>query len=208
MRRFSAITIVVALLLTLGLPLPSSGEHHGPVTERDLLQATEGLPLVAHVLGPAPIDCATIRPALVHSGRGMNAPIWVGAGAVRANSGWYMTNPHRLALGFGSRTKYGYRQKIFWQITKGSGPVTLRGWNVRAGQRIWFGRPLPQKNPQSLLPPPVIAWPSGILEAHRGPGSTLIRRGPTEIFVSSAGCYRIQARWKGGSLTIPFTAGG
>lgn len=125
--------------------------------------------------------------------------IWVGARALRGNTAWYIANG-RLALGFGARTKYGYPQKIFWQLMNGSrGPVSLYGRNLRTGQPIWFGRPLPDPHPQPLVPGPIIAWPSASVSPHHAPTLTL---------VPSAGCYIIQAKRRGGGWNIDFTAGG
>lgn len=155
-------------------------------------------PWVASSFGIAPQNCAIASDRLIHHDRTTHST-WIGAGALAANSGWYIAN-RRLALGFGYRTRYGYPQKIFWQLMDGfHGPVTLRGWNVRTGRRIWFGRPIPGPQLPAGVPPPVIAWPSGIARSHRAPSLT---------FVPSAGCYILQATWKSGSWRVPFTAGG
>jgi len=155
-----------------------------------------GRPSVARYFGPAPQNCPIANSSLIHPYKGY---IWVGSPSLRGYSLWYMAN-RRLALGFGDRTKYGYPQKIFWQLASSvRGPVSLRGWNVRTGQPIWFGRPLPDAHPKPLVPGPVIAWPSAIIR---------YRRAPSLTFVPGAGCYVLEARWKGGSWTMPFTAGG
>lgn len=184
----------VALLLTCGFSLSLTTEAAGHRTA-----AAPPPPSVAPSFGTAPENCPTAGSRMIHHAQATTPYIWVGSGALRGNTGWYIAN-HRLALGFGARTRYGYPQKIFWQLINGShGPVTLSGWNLHTGQKIWFGRPLPNSDPSSVAPPAEIAWPSAIVQDHRA---------PTLTFVPSAGCYVLKAQWKGGGWTIPFTAGG
>lgn len=153
-------------------------------------------PSVSAYFGVAPANCAVASPRLIHRDR-RTGSTWAGTGALRANSGWYIVNG-RLALGFGARTRYGYPQKIFWQLINGShGSVTVTGWNARTGRRIWFGRPAPGRPAGASVP--LVAWPAAVVRPHRA---------PTLTFVPSAGCYILQAHWKGGSWRVPFTAGG
>jgi hypothetical protein len=155
-------------------------------------------PRVASYFGIPSTHCAIAPSRFVHHDRTRHST-WVGGSTLRANSAWYIVS-RRLALGFGYRTIYGYPQKIFWQLnSRAHGPVTVHGWNVRTGQRIWFGRPLPGPKPAAGTAAPVIAWPSAIIRPHRFPSLT---------FVPSAGCYVLQAQWRGGSWSVPFTAGG
>jgi hypothetical protein len=187
-RRVRNLAISAFLGLTIALSVPigvgaKTSSGHVP------------LPSVAPYFGTAPQNCPSAR-------QGLN--IWVGSGRLVGYSAWYIAN-HRLALGFGDRTRYGYPQKIFWQLTRGArGPITLTGWNLRTNQRIWFGEPLPQAHPIALVPPPVIAWPSGLVRNHFVHGASA----PSLSFVPSAGCYVLRAQWRGGGWSIPFAAGG
>jgi hypothetical protein len=194
MKGVRVFTIAVSLGLLVGSIAPGLARSMSLSGRR-----ASALPRVTPFFGTAPQNCSIASASMIHHGQGTNPFIWVGSGALRGNSSWYIANS-RLALSFGDRTKYGYPQKIFWQLINGStGPVTLNGWNLRTWQRIWFGHPLPQANPKSSAPPPVIAWPSAIVRYHRA---------PTLTFVPSAGCYLLHATWRGGSWTVPFTAGG
>jgi hypothetical protein len=182
--------LTIALTLSIGAGADTSSGH-------------VPLPSVAPYFGTAPQNCPVASSKLIHSARqGLN--IWVGSGRLVGYSGWYIAN-HRLALGFGDRTRYGYPQKIFWQLTRGArGPIALTGWNLRTNQRMWFGEPLPQAHPKALVPPPVIAWPSGLVRNHFVHGASA----PSLTFVPSAGCYVLQAHWPGGGWSMPFAAGG
>jgi hypothetical protein len=146
-----------------------------------------------------------VSPVLAHRKKlsSYSSIIWVGRGALIGYSGW-MLQSHRLTLTFGARTKYGYPQKIFWQRTAHAPPqIALYGWNLRTRQRVWFGDPVPQAHTTSGVEPPVIAWPSGLVRDHFVHGM----KAPTLTFVPAAGCYVIEARWRGGSWTLPFAAG-
>jgi hypothetical protein len=168
------------------------------------------LPWVAPALFPPPTNCPEVNPRLVHQRRNTQPnsvpPIitWVQGGALAGFTAWELQN-HRLTLAFGPRTEYGYPQKIFWQRTAGAPAVVrLSGWNLRTMQRVWFGIPLPDAHPELGAPPPVIAWPSGLVRNHFVHNASA----PTFTFVPAAGCYVIKAQWKGGSWTVPFAAGG
>jgi hypothetical protein len=138
------------------------------------------------------------NPKLIHIGKAPTYNVWVGSGPLVGYSDWRL-NRHRLTLWFGPRTKYGYVQKVFWQLNgRASAPVALVGRNLKTQQRIWFGRPLTNNGLER-----VVAWPSGLVRSHFVGGS----RGPSFTFVPASGCYIIQAHWRGGSWTIPFSAG-
>jgi hypothetical protein len=155
------------------------------------------LPRIPRFLGPSPRNCPVASPHFIHRSRSGPPIVWIGSGLLVGYSGWQVVN-HRLMLGFGARTEYGFPQKIFWQLARTMrGSVRLRGWNLRTGQRIWFGRPLPAANSAVSSPPPVIAWPSAVIFG---------RHAPTLTFVPEAGCYVLQARWHGGGWSVPFTA--
>jgi hypothetical protein len=189
LRSIQKLRTPVALCLAFGFSLSLTTAAAGHISA-----TAPPPPSVAPSFGTAPQNCPIASSRMIHHAHATTSYIWVGSGALGGNTLWYIAN-HRLALGFGARTRYGYPQKIFWQLINGShGPVTLRGWNLRTGQRIWFGHP--------VLPDPDhhrIAWPSAIVRVHRAPDLT---------FVPSAGCYMLHAQWHGGSWNIPFTAGG
>jgi hypothetical protein len=189
LQRAQKLGLFAVLSLIFGFSLALTAEAAGQRTV-----AAPRPPSIAASFGTAPQNCPIASPRMIHQVRATTVYIWVGSGALRGNTGWYIANG-RLALGFGARTHYGYPQKVFWQLINGSrDPVALNGWNLRTGQRIWFGHP--------VLPDPdhhLIAWPAAIVRHHRA---------PTLMFVPSAGCYRLHAQWSGGSWTIPFTAGG
>lgn len=195
--RLAACCAAFALLMPAGVAARSG-------------QPSTPLPRVAPTLGPPPTNCPKVDPKLVHSRRNNQPnsipPVirWVQGGALAGYSAWEYHN-HRLTLTFGARTKYGYAQKVFWQRTAGApAQVSLYGWNLHTGQRIWFGMPLPDPRAQPLVPPPVIAWPSGLVRARTRNAASA----PSFTFVPAAGCYVIRAQWKGGSWSVPFAAGG
>jgi hypothetical protein len=156
------------------------------------------LPVVMETLAPPPRDCATTN--MVHEIHG-GPPLgggWIGNGTVVGYSAWQVRDGHAI-LTFGARTRYGYPQKVFWQLThRVKVKVTLDGWNLRTRQRIWFGHPLPAAHTRPLVAPPIIAWPSAMLFDHRA---------PTLTFVPAAGCYVLRARWETGEWMVPFAAG-
>lgn len=138
--------------------------------------------------------CPVTNPALIHDDGGN---IWAGGGALRGNSGWFIFD-HRLALHFESITKYGFAQKIFWQLINGArGPITLTGQNLDTHQRIWFGHPVPDMHPKPGVAPRVIAWPVGLVRVHQAPPLTL---------VPGVGCSTLHAKWAKGSWTLTFIA--
>jgi hypothetical protein len=152
------------------------------------------LPSVASYLDVAPQNCPTsIMVHQDHPGRPLDGG-WIGGGALVGHSMW-IVHAHRATLSVGvNRTKYGYPQKVFWQLARGVHVVvTLRGWNLRTGQQIWFGHPVPPDPDHHL-----IAWPAAVVRDHRA---------PTLTFVPSAGCYMLHAEWRTGSWSIPFAAG-
>jgi hypothetical protein len=152
------------------------------------------LPSVAPSLGRPPHNCPMTN--LVHErphDPGEPGGGWIGGGALIGYSLW-SARGHRATLTFGHRTKYGYPQKVGWQLSRGThATVTLRGWNLRTGQRIWFG------NSVSLDPARrFVAWPVALVSEYHA---------PKLLFVPAAGCYVINAQWKTGSWVVPFSAG-
>lgn len=124
---------------------------------------------------------------------------WViGKGALVGHSDWIIRN-QRVTLHFGPRTRYGYPQKVGWQLLQPrQAPVALYGWNILTRQRIWFGIPYGRASSGH-----VIAWPSGLVRKHFVHNS----RAPSLLFVPSAGCYMLRAKWNTGSWSMPFAAG-
>jgi len=172
------------------------------LAEGRMLRASH-LPRVAPSLGRMPTNCPIANPQLVHGDRPPSSGIWIGTGALVGYSLWDVEN-HRLKLTFGTRTIYGYAQKIFWERTSGAAAhVSLYGWNLRTKQRVWFGNPLPEAHPKPLIPLPVVAWPSGLVRNHIVHNASA----PTLTFVPSSGCYVIKAAWQGSGWSAAFGAG-
>jgi len=154
-------------------------------------------PTVAKTFFPAPQNCPRGDANLTHRDGPQSSFFHIGSPALIGFSAWEVSHGH-VTLRFGvNPTRFGYPQKIFWQLTPHArGPVTLRGWNLRTGQRIWFGHPLPAAPSNAVVP--VIAWPAGLVRHHRA---------PTLTFIPSAGCYVIRARGTHVDWSISFAAG-
>lgn len=181
-------TLLSASVIALLLAVPLTGTSRAGGTP------PASLPHVSSQFGPAPQTCPIttlirLRP---------NGWYKAGRSPLVGFSAWTISNGH-ATLPFGTRSRYGYGQKIGWRITPGFGPIALHGWNVRTGQRIWFGHPT-RSNPDPTRN--LIAWPSALFRIHHG-----IRYGPELTFVPSAGCYKLVAQWKGGSWSLSFGAG-
>ena len=198
--KHSHLTASTALSLALAFSLAQASPARGSSPRQ-----SPPLPRVASSFGTAPANCPRVDPKLVHMRHNTNPNstpdiiTWVGNGALVGHSGWEFHN-HRLLLPFGlTRTKYGYPQKVFWQRSRRApAKIALYGWNLHSKQRIWFGVPVDNDNPQHLM-----AWPSGLVRSQFVNNASA----PTLTFVPSAGCYAIRATWKGGSWTVPFAAG-
>lgn len=172
-----------------GLILPPLGT----ATAAGGLAGAPRLPVVATTLGHPPRNCSPTT--LIHQ---TTTGGWVGGGALIGYSRWTVHN-HRATLLFGARSRYGFGEKVFWELAHGArGPVTLRGWDARTRQPIWFGRPSPNAHPRPLVPPPVIGWQTAVI-----PGN----HAPTFVFVPAAGCYVLRAQWRTGSWQATFAAG-
>jgi len=194
-RFLVAATLCAALALPPGVVVQAAGKPS---------PTPPPLPVNDYSMGRAPQNCPATDGSMVHAAYNNKPNVfphrfwWIGRGPLVGHSDW-IVHGHRVTLHFGSHTKYGYPQKVGWQLMRGAhGPVTLQGWNLRTRQTIWFGHPLPTAHPQPVVPPPVIAWPAGIVRDHRAPNL---------LFVASAGCYMLRAQWKTGVWTLPFAAG-
>lgn len=135
--------------------------------------------MVARSLGPAPQNCPITN--LVHEINGgppLGAGV-AGGGVLIGNSLWAIQQKHASLAFNPKRSNFRYGEKIYWQLIHGSrGPVTLRGWNMRTGQRIWFGHPLPAPRLKPLEVGPVIALPIS-RDGARGRASIRWRAAPT-----------------------------
>jgi hypothetical protein len=167
-------------------------------TERHRLTAPSP---VAKVLRLPPTNCPKANSRFIHGGRPPDYAYWIGE-RVRGRglvgySDWQL-DKGRVSLWFGSRTRYGYFQKVFWQIVPtSSAKVILRGWNVRTHQSMWFGRPT-GASPVPGGPPPMTAQRLGVVR---------VRNAPPFTFIPSAGCFVVQAAWAGGTWSVQFAEG-
>lgn len=171
-------------------------------------------PASDYTMGRAPQNCATSNGSLLHVAYNRQPDVfphsywWIGRGALAGYTDWVVQGRH-VTLHFGPRTAYGYPQKVFWQLAHGSrGPVTVRGWNARTGQPVWFGRSLNRVGMRRIFARHVMQVTAGLQTVNLGPPTgRLVFRSLNELFVPAAGCYLIRARWKTGSWTLSFAAG-
>jgi hypothetical protein len=76
-------------------------------------------------------------------------------------------------------------------------PITLTGGNLRGGTLLWFQ--IDQQNPSTspTLDP---------LHAERQPDAGWLEWG-SYLYIPTAGCYYLEAKWPSGSWRINFSAG-
>lgn len=204
-RRFlDATTLWAALALSPTVVLHAAGKP----------SPTPPLPANDYSMGRAPQNCPLVESNLIHVAYNNQPNVfphrfwWIGRGALDAYSGWQLSY-HRVFQTFGPRTRYGYPQKVFWQLARGAhGPVTVRGWNLRTGQPMWFGIPLDREGFGHIFVRRVMLVTEHNQVANVGPPTGRIYfTALNGIFVPAAGCYMIRAQWKTGSWTLPFAAG-
>jgi hypothetical protein len=100
----------------------------------------------------------------------------------------------------GPLTKYGWRVKVLFVLEAGANdPVSVRGRNLRTRRPIWFRVPPGAPTRAQAFDP---AKPPVPPEA----GSRW-KDFPSYLFLPSAGCYRLEARWAGGSWAKTFAGG-
>ena len=203
------LVVGAALCAVLVLPTSIVSQAAGKLS-----QQSPPLPPNDYSMGRAPQNCPMSDSSMVHVSYNNKSNVvphrgwWIGRGALVGYSGW-IARGHRVTLHFGPRTKYGYPQKVFWQLTRSAhGPVTLHGWNLQTGQRIWFGTPLDREGFQHIFARRVMLVTEHYQSVNVGPPTGRLLFTPLDfIFVPAAGCYMLHAQWKTGSWTLPFAAG-
>ena len=149
---------------------------------------------VDRVLGPAPPSCGAppLRRQLVSR---EFAPL---LGARPAWFGPYLTVERRRArmriLRDAPRTRHGWRVKFLWVVDRRAarGTVTVRGADAK-GRALYFeledGRP----------------GDTAKLDPAEGAGDLVDI--PSYLHFPGAGCYTLEARWRGGRWRLRFAAG-
>jgi hypothetical protein len=191
-KRYAAPASIALLALFPVTVLPALGAS----------SAQPARPRVSPNLGAVPGNCpAGANPHNVNPAGGS----WIGSGPVQAVGLW--RGPQDV-LPVGGRQRYGYPQKVLWLVgRKLHQDVTVRGWNLRTGQRVWFG--FTDQGPYRSTPVPVgilyYRYPTAMstdpVFARRWFGYSSL------IFVPAAGCYVLYAQWRTGGWIVPFAAG-
>jgi hypothetical protein len=95
-------------------------------------------------------------------------------------------------------TRYGWMWKLVWEVGPHyTGPVTLRGGNLRTGIPLWFAFD------QGPTIAPVLVHPDHPVSALGGNWGEW----GSYLSIPVAGCYYLQATWPGGHWRITFAAG-
>jgi hypothetical protein len=156
--------------------------------------ATKFMPVV---LGPIPDDCQP-GPAPKRITR-FTGPA-VGVSPVWAIG--FDGPPTKLYLRADwEHTQLGWTRKVLWLVKSGSsGRVELRAWNAADKTRtpLWFEFQPGEPSTSPVLDPKNPPIP---------PQSTQYKEFPSYLFIPEAGCYWLEASWKGGRWRIPFAAG-
>lgn len=99
-------------------------------------------------------------------------------------------------------TQYGWTWKILWRVSDSSpSPITLQAGPLRNGPLLWFQ--IGDQNPTvSPTLAPVTPDPA-YLTVTNAPWTDF----PSYFFIPKAGCYYLEAHWRGGSWRITFAAG-
>lgn len=96
-------------------------------------------------------------------------------------------------------TQYGWTWKLLWKMQSGyTHPITLEGGNLRNGTLLWFQ--IGQQNPSTS---PVL----DLLHSGQQPGAGSGLNWPSYVYIPTAGCYYLEAKWPGGHWRIIFAAG-
>ncbi len=122
-------------------------------------------------------------------------PVWADIGKFNDR---YLAFHLVQSVGEGSHTEYGWGYKILWLVALDYRyPVTITGGRIGGNRPLWFQiqRQQPSRAPKlDPLHPPI-------------PDQDGKHNFPSYVFVPKAGCYYIQARWRGGSWRTTFAAG-
>ncbi len=155
-------------------------------------------PRVAAKLGPPPTDCTGPAPdprpvVRLYGSLEGKRPVWAGIYARyrREHQAFYASDARR--------TRYGYRIKVLWIIhPRQESPVTIEGRRVGTGGPIYFdvggtGKPVRSARLDPDDP--------GTVSQHDW------KEYPSYLFFGHAGCYELEARWRGGSWRRVFGFG-
>ncbi len=96
-------------------------------------------------------------------------------------------------------TQYGWTWKLLWKMQSGyMHPITLEGGNLLNGTLLWFQ--IGQQNPSTspVLDP---------LHSGQQPSAGSGLNWPSYVYIPTAGCYYLEAKWPGGHWRIIFAAG-
>ena len=180
----------VLLCVVLGGGMGHSSAAARPVATPHSRDAALGCPR-----GPGP----TVLPALALSVVGV-APVWA--------VGLDPTGP--LPLGLGTQTEYGWPVKIPWlEKSAYTGTVTVQAWPWPHGRLLWL-QGATQRPHTTLVLDPRHPSLTPLRTDARHPG-TLVTASAWKgfsslLFIPRAGCYMLQARWPGGTWSVPVTA--
>lgn len=172
---------LLVVVLVAGLLGPSGVAPSNLAFDKDPGKAPEDCP------GPKP------RPKRVHNdyGRVVGAkPVWAGIYARKDGTAYREDDA--------PRRRRGWRIKVLWVMHRDNElPVRIRGRNVTTGEPMWFNIWGKTKKVERMNPdkPKVPA------------GENDWKEYPSYVFFPRAGCYRLRARWEGGSWRIGFGFG-
>lgn len=189
MRRL-ATAVSVLLFVLLGGGVRRHSEAARPVATPQSWEAAHGCPR-----GPAP----TLLPSLSLSVVGV-APVWA--------VGLHPDRP--LPLGLGMQTEHGWPVKIPWlEKSAYTGTVTVQARPWPHGRLLWL-QGATQRPHTTLVLDPRHPSLTPLRTDARHPG-TLVTASAWKgfsslLFIPRAGCYMLQARWPGGTWSVPVTA--
>lgn len=209
-----------ALLLGLSLVLTACTQGSSPPTQpRSTLTAASASALTptpyagaAAQLGPLPASCpSSPPPATIVTNRTFSqfkgpavgfGPVWVGIGGYHhlpLAVVWDQLEAAQL------HTPQGWSAKLAWLVSRAyHGEVTFAGHSLEDGLPLYpvarYG--LQGKSTATVLV--VDPNDSGVTQAYPDPSWSLFVGG---ITIPHAGCYQLDAHWKGGAWRIIFAAG-
>jgi hypothetical protein len=205
MKSISIFTRYVMLLMCIFLlgACAATPPQAAPATSTALLMPTPTPYVppptpVPPLLGPVPQNCplgptpqhvfSDVGPVLGH------LPVWAIG----------FDGPHavvRLSSYF-TYTQYGWTWKILWRVSDSSpSPITLQAGPLGNRPLLWFQ--IGDQNPTvSPTLAPVTPDPA-YLTVTNAPWTDF----PSYFFIPKAGCYYLEAHWRGGSWRITFAAG-
>jgi hypothetical protein len=163
-------------------------------------------PVSYSLIGPPPTNCPLAPPLAIIDAFGAalgTSPAWA-LGFIAEGRRDVL---HIVDSLHGRTGPHGLYRKVLWLTQPGySQKVTLSGHSLSNSDRLWFqfGGDDPTTTP--ILDPVHPGVPgSGDLS---GSPQNRYANFPSYLFIPSADCYVLEARWPGGSYSISFAAGG